>query len=60
MHVGVDVHACGCLFWISTTVTGVPQIVMQDVFVPAENLLPNKQGLGAPFGCLNSARCVVW
>ncbi|MEN8721654.1 MAG: acyl-CoA dehydrogenase [Alphaproteobacteria bacterium] len=32
------------------------EIVMQDVFVPEENLLPNISGLGGPFGCLNNAR----
>lgn len=32
------------------------EIVMQDVFVPDENLLPNIEGLGGPFGCLNNAR----
>lgn len=32
------------------------EIVMDDVFVPAENKLPNARGLSGPFGCLNSAR----
>ena len=32
------------------------EIVMADVFVPDENLLPNIEGLGGPFGCLNNAR----
>ena len=32
------------------------QIVMDDVFVPEENLLPNVTGLKGPFGCLNNAR----
>ena len=31
-------------------------IFMEDVFVPAENMLPNISGLGGPFGCLNNAR----
>jgi len=31
-------------------------IFMEDVFVPAENMLPNISGLAGPFGCLNSAR----
>jgi glutaryl-CoA dehydrogenase len=31
-------------------------IMMDDVFVPAENLLPNVEGLKGPFGCLNNAR----
>ena len=29
---------------------------MDNVEVPAENLLPNVQGLKGPFGCLNNAR----
>lgn len=37
-------------FGLRASVTG--QIVMEDVFVPAENLLPNVKGLGGPFGCV--------
>jgi len=29
---------------------------MDDVEVPAENMLPGAKGLGGPFGCLNNAR----
>jgi glutaryl-CoA dehydrogenase len=37
------------------------EIVMDDVFVPAENLLPNVAGLKGPFGCLNKARYgIAW
>lgn len=37
------------------------EIVMDDVSVPEENLLPNVKGLGGPFGCLNSARLgIAW
>ena len=39
---------------LRASVTG--EIVMDEVFVPAEQLLPNVQGLKGPFGCLNSAR----
>ena len=39
---------------LRASVTG--EIVMEDVFVPEENLLPNVTGLKGPFGCLNSAR----
>ena len=39
---------------LRASVTG--EIVMEDVFVPAENLLPNVEGLKGPFGCLNNAR----
>src|SRR5580704_15857630 len=37
------------------------QILMQDVFVPEENLLPGVSGLRGPFSCLNSARYgIAW
>jgi len=37
------------------------EIVMQDVFVPEENLLPGAEGLKGPFGCLNRARFgIAW
>ena len=32
------------------------ELVFQDVRVPKANILPNKSGLGAPLGCLDSAR----
>ena len=36
-------------------------IVMDNVFVPAENMLPHVQGLKGPFSCLNSARLgIAW
>jgi len=37
------------------------EIVMDDVFVPAENELPDVEGLKGPFTCLNSARYgIAW
>jgi glutaryl-CoA dehydrogenase len=39
---------------LRASVTGM--IMMDDVFVPEENLLPNVSGLKGPFGCLNRAR----
>jgi glutaryl-CoA dehydrogenase len=37
------------------------QIVMDQVFVPEENLFPEVRGLGGPFGCLNKARFgIAW
>ncbi|MEE8366328.1 MAG: acyl-CoA dehydrogenase [Gammaproteobacteria bacterium] len=37
------------------------EIVMQNVFVPEENLLPEVSGLKGPFGCLNKARFgIAW
>ena len=32
------------------------ELIFNNVKVPKENLLPNKSGLGAPLGCLDSAR----
>lgn len=32
------------------------ELIFDNVKVPKENLLPNKSGLGAPLGCLDSAR----
>jgi len=44
---------------LRASVTG--EIVMQDVFVPEEQLLPNVHGLKGPFGCLNNARYgIAW
>jgi glutaryl-CoA dehydrogenase len=46
-------------FSLRASVTG--SIVMQDVLVPEENLLPNAGGLSGPFGCLNRARYgIAW
>ena len=39
---------------LRASVTG--EIVMDEVFVPEAQLLPEVQGLKGPFGCLNSAR----
>ena len=37
------------------------EIVMDEVFVPDENLLPKARGLKGPFGCLNRARYgIAW
>lgn len=46
-------------FSLRASVTG--EIVMDDVFVPQENLLPGVSGLKGPFGCLNRARYgIAW
>jgi glutaryl-CoA dehydrogenase len=46
---------------LSLRVSNTGEIVMDDVFVPAENLLPNVTGLKGPFGCLNKARYgIAW
>ena len=37
------------------------ELVFSDVKVPKENMLPNKDGLGAPLGCLDKARYgIAW
>ena len=44
---------------LRASVTG--EIVMDEVFVPDANLLPNVSGLKGPFGCLNKARYgIAW
>ncbi len=46
-------------FSLRASATGM--ILMEQVFVPDENLLPNVQGLKGPFGCLNKARYgIAW
>ena len=46
-------------FGLRASITG--EVVMDDVFVPAENELPNVEGLKGPFVCLNSARYgIAW
>ncbi len=46
-------------FALRASITG--EIVMADVFVPADNLLPGAAGLGGPFSCLNKARYgIAW
>uniref|UniRef100_A0A915BHV8 glutaryl-CoA dehydrogenase (ETF) n=1 Tax=Parascaris univalens TaxID=6257 RepID=A0A915BHV8_PARUN len=44
---------------LRTSVTG--QIMMDEVPVPEENLLPNAKGIVSAFGCLNNARLsIAW
>lgn len=44
---------------LRASITG--EIVMDEVFVPQENMLPNVSGLRGPFTCLNSARYgIAW
>ncbi|PST19668.1 acyl-CoA dehydrogenase [Rhizobium sp. JAB6] len=44
---------------LRASITG--EVVMDDVFVPEENLMPNVSGLKGPFTCLNSARFgIAW
>jgi glutaryl-CoA dehydrogenase len=44
---------------LRASVTG--QIVMEEVFVPEEQMLPEVEGLKGPFSCLNNARYgIAW
>ena len=44
---------------LRASITG--EIVLENVFVPEQNLLPNVKGLAGPFGCLNRARYgIAW
>lgn len=46
-------------FSLRASITG--EIVMDDVFVSEDHLLPNVKGLKGPFGCLNKARFgIAW
>jgi glutaryl-CoA dehydrogenase len=46
-------------FSLRASATG--EVVMNDVFVPAENVLPGVSGLKGPFSCLNKARFgIAW
>ncbi|WP_447763468.1 acyl-CoA dehydrogenase [Sphingopyxis panaciterrae] len=46
-------------FSLRAWVTG--EIVLDDVFLPEDRLLPNVKGLSGPFGCLNNARFgIAW
>jgi glutaryl-CoA dehydrogenase len=46
-------------FSLRASITG--EIVMDEVPVPEQNLMPNVKGLAGPFGCLNKARYgIAW
>jgi len=46
-------------FSLRTSITG--EVVMNNVFVPDENLFSDISGLAGPFGCLNKARYgIAW
>ncbi len=56
---GLSAPAIHGKFGLRASLTG--EIVMDEVFVPAENELPNVEGLKGPFTCLNSARYgIAW
>ena len=46
---------------LSLRASATGDIVLDDVLVPEDNLLPDARGLAGPFGCLNSARFgIAW
>ncbi len=56
---GLSAPAIEGKFSLRASSTG--EIVLDDVFVPDENLLPGARGLRGPFGCLNRARYgIAW
>jgi len=56
---GIETPKIEGKFSLRASVTGA--IMLDDVFVPAENMLPSVSGLGGPFGCLNNARYgIAW
>ena len=57
--VGLSAPAIKGKVGLRASITG--EIVMDNVFVPTENELPNVEGLKGPFTCLNSARYgIAW
>lgn len=56
---GLDAPAIKGKFSLRASITGM--IMMDNVEIPIENMLPNAKGLGGPFGCLNNARYgIAW
>ena len=56
---GIETPKIEGKFSLRASVTGA--IMLEDVFVPVENMMPNVAGLGGPFGCLNNARYgIAW
>ncbi len=56
---GLSAHAIAGKVGLRASITG--SIVMDEVFVPEDQLLPHVSGLKGPFTCLNSARFgIAW
>ncbi|WP_315766423.1 MULTISPECIES: acyl-CoA dehydrogenase [unclassified Bradyrhizobium] len=56
---GLEAPALHGKVGLRASITG--QIVLDDIFVPEENMLPGVSGLKGPFTCLNSARFgIAW
>ena len=56
---GLSAPKIGGKLSLRASVTG--EVVLDNAFVPEDNLLPNVKGLAGPFGCLNRARFgIAW
>jgi glutaryl-CoA dehydrogenase len=56
---GLEAPAIEGKFSLRSSITGM--ILMDDVFVPEENMFPEVTGLKGPFSCLNNARLgIAW
>src|SRR5881398_2219062 len=56
---GFSAHDIKGKFSLRASITS--ELVLEDVRVPAANLLPGAEGLGGPFSCLNQARYgIAW
>src|SRR5580693_5294685 len=56
---GIETPKIEGKFSLRASITGA--IMLDEVMVPTENMLPNAAGLGGPFGCLNNARYgIAW
>ena len=56
---GFSTPKTGGKWSLRSSLTG--ELVFDNVKIPKENLLPNKDGLGAPLGCLDKARYgIAW
>jgi glutaryl-CoA dehydrogenase len=56
---GFSAHDIKGKFSLRASITS--ELVLEDVRVPAESVLPDASGLGGPFSCLNQARYgIVW
>src|SRR4029453_4369396 len=56
---GLSAPKIAAKFSLPAPTTG--EIVLDEVHVPDDALLPNARGLGGPFGCLNRARFgIAW
>ncbi|KAI8137902.1 glutaryl-CoA dehydrogenase [Fennellomyces sp. T-0311] len=56
---GLETPVINGKFSLRASITGM--VMMDDVRIPVENMLPGAKGLSGPFGCLNNARFgIAW